>query len=90
MPTYEFRCGECASITTHVCRIADQPVTLACEACGGQATRIISGNAVRLSSASKLARLDPKYDKMTDAAMRSTAHADPDRILKKMKPFSSD
>ncbi len=88
MPVYEFRCRDCATITTHVSRIAERPETVVCEQCGGEASRIISGSAVKLSSSSKLARLDPKYDKMADAAMRASSHADPDRLLKKMKPFS--
>ena len=58
-----------------------------CDHCGGVAERIISTPFVRLSKASKLEKLDPKYDKLVDRAMRSTPLADPDRLLKKMKPF---
>ena len=90
MPTYEYRCRSCAAVTSRVCKVADKPKTVRCERCGRRATAIISGGAVRLSNASKVARLDPKYDKMVDAAMKSTQHAEPDRLLKKMKPFSSD
>lgn len=57
------------------------PARLACDACGGTATRIISRTAVRLSSGSKVGRLDPKYDSMVDRAMRNTADADPNRLL---------
>jgi hypothetical protein len=45
---------------------------------------------VRLSSASKVARLDPKYDRMVDRAMKNTPQADPDRVLKRLKPFPKD
>ena len=45
---------------------------------------------MRLSSASKVARLDPKYDKMVDRAMKNTPQADPDRVLKRLKPFPKD
>jgi hypothetical protein len=38
-----------------------------------------------LSKASKLERLDPKYDKMVDRAMKSTPQADPDRYLERMR-----
>ncbi len=91
MPVYEFRCGECGEITTHWCTIAQRPQTVACEHCGKPgATRIVSQSSVRLSSASKVAKLDPKYDKMVDRAMKNTPQADPDRVLSRLKPFSKD
>jgi len=43
-----------------------------------------------LSKASKLDRLDPKYDKLVDKAMQATPLAEPDRLLKKLKPTSRD
>jgi len=52
------------------------------------AERIVSRPSVHLSKMSKLEKLDPKYDKMVDRAMKNTASADPDRILEKMKPLS--
>ena len=45
---------------------------------------------MRLSSASKVARLDPKYEKRVDQAIRNTPLADPDRLLRRMKPFPKD
>ncbi|MDA1074842.1 MAG: hypothetical protein O3A63_08815 [Proteobacteria bacterium] len=36
---------------------------------------------------SKMEKLDPKYDRMVDKAMRSTPEADPDRHLKRLKPL---
>ena len=45
---------------------------------------------MRRSSASKVARLDPKYEKMVDAAMKNTPEGDPDRVLRRLKPFPKD
>jgi putative FmdB family regulatory protein len=88
---YEFRCGECGQITTHWCAIAQRPETVTCERCGNSgAARIVSQSSVRLSSASKVAKLDPKYDKMVDRAMKNTPQADPDRVLSRLKPFPKD
>jgi len=89
--TYEFRCADCGEVTSHGCSIAERPATVACAHCGAQgAARILSQSSVRLSSASKVARLDPKYDKMVDRAMKNTPQADPDRVLKRLKPFPKD
>ena len=90
MAVYEYRCTACGEITTHWCAIADRPNSVSCERCGKPARGIVSGGAVRLSSASKVARLDPKYEKRADQAMRNTPNADPDRLLRKMKPFSKE
>lgn len=91
MAVYEFRCGECGELTSHWCSIADRPATVVCEHCGKPgATRIVSQSSVRLSSASKVANLDPKYDRMVDRAMKNTQHADPDRVLRRLKPFPKD
>jgi putative FmdB family regulatory protein len=87
---YEFRCASCGEITAHWCAIADRPDSIPCEHCGESARRIVSGGAVRLSSASKVARLDPKYEKRVDRAMRNTPNADPDRLLRKLKPFPKE
>jgi putative FmdB family regulatory protein len=88
VPIYEFRCAECGEITTRVSTVAARPADTVCEHCGGSATRIVSRSAVKLSGASKVERLDPKYDRMVDQAMKKTEQADPDRLLKRMKPFS--
>jgi hypothetical protein len=37
---------------------------------------------------SKVERADPRYDRMVDQAMRNTSSADPDRLLRTLKPFS--
>jgi len=68
--------------------INDAPADCVCEHCGAQATRIISRASVHLSNASKLSRLDSRYDKQVDRAMANTRQADPDQILKKMRPLS--
>jgi putative FmdB family regulatory protein len=90
MPVYEYRCSQCRELTTRVSAVSDLQKTVACADCGELATRIISSTSVHRTKASKLARLDPKYDKLVDKAMASTQNAEPDRILKRMKPFDSD
>jgi putative FmdB family regulatory protein len=91
MPLYEYRCARCGRLTELRCAIAARPQTVACEHCGeAGATQVLTGAAVRRDSASKVARLDPKYDRLVDRAMRDTQHADPDRLLKRMKPFPKD
>ena len=90
MPLYEYRCKACAEISGVVCSVRELKASIDCEYCGSPAGRIISRPSVHLSKASKLDRLDPKYDKMVDQAMNSTPNAEPDRILKKLKPFSTD
>ena len=88
MPIYEYRCTACGQVTTRVARLSELEKTTACEQCSAAAERIISRSSVHRSKASKLDRLDPKYDKMVDKAMASTQNAEPDRILKKMRPLS--
>ena len=73
-----------------VLSVSELRPTINCGHCGAEARRIISRSSVHLSKASKLDRLDPKYDRMVDKAMADTPQADPDRILKKMKPFPKD
>jgi len=89
MPVYEYRCEACGKICQRVDSVANMKATVRCEHCGSAvAHRIISRTAVKLSSASKLDRLDPRYDRMVDQAMRNTQGAEPDHLLKKMRPFS--
>jgi len=90
VPVYEYRCPVCAEITSIVARISEAGKTQPCAHCGGTAERIVSRPSVHRSRASKLDRLDPRYDRMVDNAMASTSHAEPDRLLKKMKPFPKD
>jgi len=51
---------------------------------------VISSPSVHRSTLSKVERLDPRYDRMVDRAMKNTRAADPDRLLAKMKPFPKD
>ena len=81
MPIYEYRCRLCNAVTGQLASISAIPAEVACERCGGRATRIVSRPSIRLSAKSKAGRLDPKYDRMVDRAMGNTAAADPDRLI---------
>ena len=90
MPLYEYRCRSCHAITTALRPTADSQAGVECERCGAGAHRILSRPSVHRSKASKVDRLDPRYDKLVDKAMADTQHAEPDRYLEKMKPLSED
>ena len=90
MPLYEYRCPSCQALTTALRSAAESGRLVRCERCGAEAHRILSRPSVHRSRASKVERLDPRYDKMVDKVMANTQHADPDRYLKKMKPLSDD
>ena len=90
MPLYEYRCGECQEVSSVFTSFSELQAEVSCQHCGGEAVRILSTPSVHLSKTSKLEKLDPRYDKMVDKAMSNTQNADPDRILKKMKPFPKD
>lgn len=82
MPYYEYRCPSCKQITSLFAHIDSKPKTTNCSfGCEEQARPIISKMSVKLSSVSKVERLDPKYDKMVDQAARSNPLADPDRYI---------
>ena len=81
MPLYEYRCGECDGITSRLAPVHDIAPNAECPHCGGLAQRIVSRPSVHLSKRSKVGRLDPKYDRAVDQAMRNTATADPDRLI---------
>jgi putative FmdB family regulatory protein len=85
MPVYEYRCDACGAISSVLSSLSEHEKTRPCDSCGTIAHRIISRPSVHLSKASKLERLDPKYDKMVDRAMKSTPQADPDRYLERMR-----
>lgn len=87
MPIYEYRCSACGVVRSVFRPASEYEKTLECEVCGSEARRIISRPSVHLSKASKLDRLDPKYDKLVDKAMQATPQAEPDRLLKRMKPL---
>jgi putative FmdB family regulatory protein len=90
MPVYAYRCHDCGLVTDQLASVADAQDRVVCEHCGSKEShRIISRVAYHSSEASKTARLDPKYEKMADQAMKKSESADVDRLLKKMKPFPS-
>ncbi len=88
MPLYEFRCLVCQALLTEFRSIANRDDAMVCESCASPCERVISGGAIHLSAASKVARADPKYDRLVDKQMRNTPAADPDHYLKRMRPFS--
>jgi putative FmdB family regulatory protein len=90
MPIYEYRCNTCLRVSSTYASVAEAPKTLACEHCGApDAPRIISRTSYHRSDVQKLEALDPKYDQMAERALRNTSEADPDRLLRKMTPFTS-
>jgi putative FmdB family regulatory protein len=90
MPIYAYRCRACGGVTDAYASIKEQPVTVACEHCSGSDThKIIARVAYHASDNTKTSKLDPKYEKMVDDAMHKSRNADPDRLFRKMKPFSS-
>ena len=88
MPIYEYRCQTCTALTTALRSSSNATDPVRCEHCGAEAHRILSRPSVHRSKASKVDRLDPRYDKMVDRAMAKTRNAEPDRHLRRMKPLS--
>jgi putative FmdB family regulatory protein len=69
MPVYEYACSDCRRVVSVLVRRIDSKARPACPECGGRKlTRLISGFAFHQSLMSKMEQLDPKYDKMIDAA----------------------
>ncbi len=90
MPIYEYRCEDCRAKTAKLVRGFDAPGSIPCRECRGDNThRIISSVAFHKSLSTRLQDLDPKYDRMADAAAASTADADPNRFLKNAIPFDA-
>jgi putative FmdB family regulatory protein len=88
MPIYEYRCRACECLTDKYFPDTNAPVALLCKHCGSLDThRIVSGAVYHASEATKTSKLDPKYEKMVDQAMRKSSSADPERLLRKMRPF---
>ena len=82
MPIYEYRCGSCHHKSSKLWRNFSPPESIECERCGGgDTTRVISSVAFHKSLSTRLGELDPRYDKMVDAAAASTAEADPYRFM---------
>ena len=90
MPIYEYRCDDCQVKTSKLVRGFDAPEAIACRKCGRENThRIISSVAFHKSLNSRLNDLDPRYDRMADAAAASTAESDPNRFLKSAIPLNA-
>ena len=69
MPVYEYACMDCKNVVSVLARRASEDAEPACPECGGaNVRRLISRFAFHRSLMSKLEQLDPKYDKMADAA----------------------
>ena len=81
MPLYEYRCANCGTVTTQLQGVGQAPARVPCQNCRADAGRILSKPSVHLSAGAKVARLDPKYDKLVDQAMANTASADPSRLI---------
>ncbi len=69
MPVYEYACMDCKKVVSVLVKRVTDDVQPACPECSGaNVRRLISGFAFHRSQLSKLEQLDPKYDKMVDAA----------------------
>ena len=69
MPLYEYACLDCRKVVSVLVKRVTDDVRPACPECGGaNLHRLISRFAFHQSLLSKLEQLDPKYDKMIDAA----------------------
>ncbi len=81
MPIYEYACHDCKTFVEVITRRVSDDYVPHCPDCGGtKLTRMISSFAFHLSFQSKLEQLDPKYDKMIDAASPDLSF---DNIVKK-------
>lgn len=90
MPIYEYRCEDCGWLTSILWRGDTTESDIVCAQCREQnLTKIISRISVHRDTASRLANLDPKYDKLIDRTARKNPMSDPNRHLSKMKPFKS-
>jgi len=88
MPIYEYQCSVCEQITDKYFSSIDAPRRLRCRHCTAEdAERIISGAVYHADEATRTAKLDSKYEKKAEAALKNTRSADPDRLLKKMRDF---
>ena len=88
MPFYEFECGDCGEVSTHLFRSTTRTEDICCKGCDGKnLTKIMSRIAVKRDLSSQLSGLDPKYDKMVDSAVARSPGSDPNQLLGKMKPF---
>jgi putative FmdB family regulatory protein len=83
MPVYEYACMKCRKVVSVLVRRIDGKQQVKCPECGGRnLKRLISGFAFHQSLMSKMEQLDPKYDKMIDAANPDLAF---DNLVKQYK-----
>jgi putative FmdB family regulatory protein len=69
MPIYEYACLGCKRVVAVLVRDINSKARPKCPECGSaKVHRIISNFAFHQSILSKMEQLDPKYDKMIDAA----------------------
>ena len=82
MPYYDYRCPACRKVTTLFAHIDEKPTSMLCaHGCEALATPIITTTRVKLSSMSKVERMDPKYDRMVDRALNRDPLSDPLRYV---------
>ncbi len=85
MPIYEYRCQSCNGKSSVLWRNFSAPDSVECRSCGSPDTkRVISQVAFHKSITTRLADLDPRYDKMLDASAANNPVADPYRYLNNM------
>lgn len=90
MPIFEFQCDKCGAMQEVLWRSGSSEASLKCNACGdNRLTKVMSSPSIHRNLSSQLSRLDNKYDRMVDQAVRNTPEADPNRHLRKMKPFKN-
>ena len=91
MPVYEYHCGGCSKRVSAYLKSVNSPEPSACPECGSpKLTRAISRVVFVKSAETKLAELDPKYEKMIDA---SSPDLSMDNIIKQYqldKPLADD
>lgn len=89
MPIYEYRCDACNHKSSVLWRSFSPPDAVECQGCAsGDTRRVMSSVALHKSLSSKLSELDPRYDRMLDAADSSNPRADPNYYLNKATPLS--
>lgn len=90
MPIYEYQCTPCGHVSSIYFRTTTDTPDLRCRYCGSSAVqRILSAFASPTSDLDKMSKLDPKYDKMVDAALRKApAASEPNHYLRQMASFS--
>ena len=90
MPLYEFQCDDCHGVSDIYFRTTSDTPAVRCRHCGSETVRKrMSAFTSPLSEQDKMARLDSKYDKQVDQAIRKApADSHPDHYMRKMVPFS--